>query len=109
MSSFIPKAKPWLLMLLDPTVLQQSKILLSKATDIQLNALREIFYNLVNNSELLSDPSIKNILKKRKWKILLKPRSFAAKRKFVKQNKTEILKILQNIEDLLLGLLDQHE
>ena len=107
MSLNLLKAKHWLMLLVDPnTSYQQRRILLDSPSDLQIKALREIFYNILHNPNIDIDSSLLKKAKTKKWKVLVKPNVSKQKRKFIKDNKRAIVIFLLELKDLLLEILE---
>lgn len=108
MSSSLTNVKPWLTLILDSTTPEkQRRAIFDTLSDSQLQALTEIFHNLLHNPELELDKKLERKLKSKKWKTLGNHKlSFARRKKFAKDNKKDILEVLCSIRDLLHQILD---
>ena len=107
MSLNLLKVRPWLLFLLDDSNLKQSKFLLSSPSDHQIKALNEIFYNIHSNSDVpVESQVVRKLNKSKKWNRFLKSKSITFKKKFIKQNKNEILLLLLKLKDILTEIIE---
>ena len=110
MSSSVKQVKSWLSFILDPdTPFKQILSILTSTSDLQIQALTEIFHNLRNNPDIQLDNSLIRKLQRKKWNTLAKDKiSARRKRTFIKENKREIVHILLAMRETLQQVID-HE
>lgn len=108
MSEVLHAVKHWLKLLLDlHTPLKQAKILLKSATTPQLLALKEIFYNITHNKDILNLITKRQKLNFRRWARLSKKKIL--KPGHISRFTLSILKLLHSFRDLILAILKNYE
>lgn len=95
--SYFLKEKQFLLFLLS-TQQKQALVILANLTLPQILSLREICYNLVNNTFPLSDKEIKVLTPYKKIIKSISNSSITQKKKTIKTNKGKVYKILKTID-----------
>lgn len=102
----LKKAKHWIRLLLDSnTSTKQIKALLKTALPIQIKAIVEIVYNLLNHPQLRSMARVlRRILRHRRWKGMEK-RTTKSNHKVIKKYVRELLTLLHAVRGLVLDLL----
>lgn len=106
MSRLLQQSQSFLTLLLNNKDKRQQYALVQTITVDQLNALTEIFYNLLNNVPL--DKKEEQMVKKKRrimQKLSLISKSFNSRRKVLVSNKSTFLKILLHFKDKLLEVL----
>lgn len=106
MSGLLHANNAFISLLLDTADKRQQKALLQTITHKQLNALGEIFYNLLNIVPMSKEDE--KLIKKSRHlsqKLSLISKSFNSRRKLVLSNKAKILKVLLHFKANLLKLL----
>lgn len=111
MSRLIQNNTSFLKLLLNSEDKAQQRALLQSITAEQLNALGEIFYNLLNIVPLdrKGERMIKRKDKKRKLLqnlSLINKKTYNSRRKLLKSNKSMVFRILLHFKDKLLQLID---
>lgn len=96
MSHFL-KEKQFLLFLLN-TQAKQAQIILANLTLPQISCLKEICYNLVNNTFPLTDKEIRRLTPYKKIIKSISNSSVSQKKKTIKKNKEKVYKILKIID-----------
>lgn len=107
MSSLLQNNSSFLRLLLTNTDKRQQHSLVQTISAEQLNALTEIFYNLLNIVSM--DKKDEKLIKKSRklmQKISLITKSYNSRRKVLISNKSTLLKILLHFKDKLLGVLN---
>jgi hypothetical protein len=108
MPVLLQAVKHWLKILLDlHTPIKQAKYLLKTASPPQLLALKEIFYNLVHNKDIITLRPKNQKLNIRRWERLSQKKNL--KSKHLSKYVLSILKLLHSYRDLILAILKNNE
>ena len=110
MTKRLKRGEALLRFILDPkTTKKESRSLLTNASEIHLNILGEIFYNLLKNQDILSKP-LKDLISKKK-RLLTKFITYTKRknklnqRRFLKRNLNIIHLILKKFKKIILQFL----